>query len=146
MPGAKEVTKAVLDASVAVRWLVMEEGSKQAATLLELPIAWLAPHLLVTEVAAALRRKVVGSEIRPEQAVQATDILVSAIDDGVIELMGDEHIVAAALSLALATQHKLPHCLYLALAERESAALATADDTLRRLAKRQGVALLGNEP
>lgn len=47
-------------------------------------------------------------------------------------------IVSAAMSLALSLRHKVPDCLYLALAQREGAALATADATLQRLAESQG--------
>lgn len=42
------------------------------------------------------------------------------------------------MSLALSLRHKVPDCLYLALAQREGAALATADATLQRLAESQG--------
>jgi len=59
MPGAEaRGATAVLDASVAVRWVVQERGSEEAADLLARPIGWMAPRLMLTEVAAALRRPV----------------------------------------------------------------------------------------
>jgi predicted nucleic acid-binding protein len=137
-----EATAAVLDASVAVRWLVDEIGTAEASALLARPIAWFAPRLIVTEVAAALRRKVAGGIIRSEVAVQALDALLQAVDDGTILLAEDERIVAGALALALSTGQKVPDCLYLALAEREGVGLATADLRLGRLAKDRNIQVI----
>ena len=58
MPPADAPQLVVLDASVAVRWVVEEEGSAEAAELLTRDLTWVAPRLLLTEVASALRRKV----------------------------------------------------------------------------------------
>lgn len=129
----------VLDASVAVRWVVSEKGSDEAAALLDHEFCWLAPRLLLTEVASALRRKAAEGEIGRATASQALDALLQAIADGVVRLAEDERLVAQALLLALSLQHKLPDCLYLALAEREGAALATADTRLGRLAYSRGL-------
>jgi len=71
------VSNAVLDASIAVRWLVPEVGSNAAVALIEKPISWIAPRLLVTEVAAALRRKTEAGELRAELALQAVETLAS---------------------------------------------------------------------
>ena len=139
MPTADRPTLAVLDASVAVRWVVLEQGSEEAAALLSQPVTWVAPRLLVTEVASALRRKVRAGEISPSVASQALGAIVDAIDDGVIQLAEDEHIVDSALTLAITLDRKLPDCLYLALAEREGASLATADRALTRMARTRGV-------
>jgi predicted nucleic acid-binding protein len=57
----------------------------------------------------------------------------------VIRLIEDERVVAQALRLALSLGHKVPDCLYLALAEREGAGLATANARLARLAVSRGV-------
>jgi predicted nucleic acid-binding protein len=101
MPPADAPEVAVLDASVAVRWVVTEEGSAEAVELLERD--------------------------------------VTSVADDVIRVVEDERIVAPALRLALSLGHKVPDCLYLALAEREGASLATADARLARLAASRGV-------
>ena len=49
-------------------------------------------------------------------------------------------VPAVALLLALTLGHRVPDCLYLAVAEREGAALVTADRRLDELARRRGVA------
>lgn len=141
MPGAEIApTTAVLDASVAVRWVVPEQGSEQAAELLTRPISWIAPRLMLTEVAGALRRKVVEGELRAELASQSLEALVRAVEEGTIRLVDDEEVVAAALLLALALGHKVPDCLYVAVAEHEGAGLVTADRRLEDLARRRGIA------
>ncbi|MDQ3439889.1 MAG: type II toxin-antitoxin system VapC family toxin [Planctomycetota bacterium] len=139
MPPADAQQLVVLDASVAVRWVVEEEGSVEAAALLEQELSWITPRLLLTEVASALRRKVVDGALAPGVAGQALDVLLQAVADGVIRLIDDERIIGQALLLAMSLQHKVPDCLYLALAEREGAAIATADDRLSRLARSRAV-------
>lgn len=141
MPPADAPQLVVLDASVAVRWIVEEEGSDQAAALLEQDLTWITPRLLLTEVASALRRKVADEVLEPAVAGQSLDALLQAVADGVIRLVDDERIIGQALLLAVSLQHKVPDCLYLALAEREGASIATADDRLTRLARNRGIAV-----
>ena len=142
MPPVDPPDVVVLDASVAVRWIVQEEGSAEADGLLARDLAWIAPRLLLTEVASALRRKVVRGELPALAAAQSLDALLQAIDDGLVSLAEDEQLVSQALLLALSLEHKLPHCLYLALAEREGASIATADDRLARLARSRDITVL----
>ena len=130
---------AVLDASVAVRWLVAERGSDEAAVLLGRPVGWLAPRLMLTEAAGALRRKTAGGELDATLAAQALDFLVDGAEGGLIHIADDETLVVSALMLAISLKHRVPDCMYLALAEREGAALATADAKLASLAKSRGV-------
>jgi predicted nucleic acid-binding protein len=142
MPPADPVEVVVLDASVAVRWVVDEAGSDEAAALLERDVAWITPRLLLTEAASALRRKVADKALAPAAAAQSLDALLQAVADGVIRLIDDERVIAAALLLAISLQPTVPDCLYLALAERAGAAIATADDRLARLARSRGVDVL----
>lgn len=51
----------------------------------------------------------------------------------------DEAFVASAFTLALTLGHKLPDCLYLAIAERDGLSLGTAEMRLERLARQRGV-------
>jgi predicted nucleic acid-binding protein len=142
MPPADPVQVVVLDASVAVRWVVDEAGSNEAAALLERDVAWITPRLVLTEAASALRRKVVDKALAPAAAAQSLDALLQAIGDGIIRLVEDERIIAPALLLAVSLHHKVPDCLYLALAEREGAGIATADERLARLARSRGINVL----
>lgn len=129
----------VLDASVAVKLVVNEPGTAESVGLIEQPVRWLAPRLLVTEVASALRRKAAGGDLSPIHATSALAALLDAVDDGIIRLAPDEELAPAALTLALTLGHKVPDCVYLALAEREGAVLASADRKLIAAARRRGV-------
>jgi predicted nucleic acid-binding protein len=56
-----------------------------------------------------------------------------------VHLADDEALVQSGLNLALTLGHKVPDCLYLALAEREGALLARADRKLLALARSRGI-------
>lgn len=140
MPGADgEPRVAVLDASVAIRWIVPEPGSREACALLEQPIDWVSPRLILTEAAAALRRKVAAGELLTEEALQSFDAFLGFLADGSVRIANEEEVVRAALILAVAFGHKLPDCVYLALAEHERVGLFTADHRLAALARERGV-------
>ncbi len=66
-------------------------------------------------------------------------MLLQNAKDGSLTFAEDETLILTALALALTAESNLPDCLYLALAEREGAALATADRALARLAERRNV-------
>ena len=140
MPGAEIIPRAtVLDASVAVRLLTMEPGTAEAIALLRRPTRWVAPRLLLTEVAGTLHRKIDERRIHDIAAAEALDVLLNAVERGEIRLAEDERFMAAALMLATLMSHKVADCVYVALAEHEGAALATADRRLASLAERRGV-------
>ena len=143
MPGAEAADVAVVDASVAVKWVVDEPDSEIAATFLKRPIRWIAPRLMLVEAAATLRRKVVQRELRATSAAGSLRALLDAVREGAIRLVEDEQLVDTALLLALELTHKLPDCLYLALAEREGCLLCTADRPLARIARGRRVSVLG---
>jgi predicted nucleic acid-binding protein len=135
MPGADiDFRLAVVDASVVVRWLVPEEGAVEAVALLAQPIDWIAPRLLLTEVASALRRKVESKELSKELALQGLDFVFGAMGRGALRLHRDEAVIRAALNMAFAYRHKVADCLYLALADHADAAIVTADRRLNDVA------------
>lgn len=142
MPGA-EPRGAVLDASVAVKWLVSEPASADAARLIDQAIVWYAPRLLLTECAGALHRKAVAGQIDAVAAIGALRSLLDSIKDRVIQLADDELVVESGLALAFALSHRAADCMYLALAETEGLPLATADFKLATLARRRGIEVLG---
>jgi predicted nucleic acid-binding protein len=140
MPGVEfDVPLAVVDASVVVRWIVPERGAAEALLLLGRSIDWIAPRLMLSEVASALRRKVLEREIGVELAEQGIDFVRGIMNRGALRLHRDEAIIRSALTLALAMQHKVPDCLYLTLAEHTGAGLATADRRLSELAQSRHV-------
>jgi len=136
MPGADpEVRVAVVDASAVVRWIVPERGAIEALALLARPIDWIAPRLMLTEVAAALRRKVESAELSKELALQGLDFVFGVMGRGALRLHRDETVIRAALNLAFTYRHKVADCLYVALAEHVGAAIVTADRRLSDIAE-----------
>jgi predicted nucleic acid-binding protein len=117
----------VVDASVAVKWLLPEPGSTAAQHLLMSEETLSGPSLIRIEVAAALARKARRMEITAQDAEAAGKLWFQSILDGVISLILDEEDLPRALTLSIGLNHPLQDCLYLALAERLGARLVTAD-------------------
>lgn len=134
----------VVDASVAVKWLLPEPGAAAAQRLLTGGDSLLGPGLIRVEVAAAIARKARFGEIDAHDAETAATLWLQAISDGVVGLVPDETDLPQAFKLALALGHPLQDCLYLALAERLGAPLITADEAFVAKAGRShpGVRLL----
>lgn len=140
MAGAEvDFRLAVVDASVVVRWIVPEKGASEALALLARSIDWMAPRLMLSEVAGALRRKVTAGELTAGLAAQGLDFVLGIVARGALRLHRDETVIRSALALSIAHQHKVPDCLYLALAEDTGAGLATADLRLSELARTRRV-------
>jgi predicted nucleic acid-binding protein len=95
---------------------------------------------MLTEVAGALHRKVAAGNLREVLASEALEELLRTVGSGGIRLAQDERVLMAAFALATLLRHRVPDCMYLALAEQESAGLATADHALAALAQRRGIA------
>ena len=117
----------VVDASVAVKWLLPEPGDAAAQELLASEERLVAPALIRTEVAAALARRARFREIEPRDAEAAMGLWLQTLRDSVISLVADEADLVNALGLAVELSHPFEDCLYLALAERLGAPLVTAD-------------------
>lgn len=130
----------VVDASVAVKWVIPEVLSAEADRVRDGDDAVLAPDLLLVEVANALWKKTAAKEISPREADTAFDLLRRSG----IDLRPTAPLLPRALEVARSLGHPVYDCVYLALAEREGMAFVTADRRLlRRLsARRLGVAVV----
>lgn len=121
-PARKPEVPLVVDASVALKWLVEESGSEAALALQGRDLA--APALLRIE-AANLLRTLVRRGVA-EQA-QALDLLALLQRAPVTIIDPDDALEIRALALALDLGHPVYDCIYLALAERMKRTLVTAD-------------------
>lgn len=120
-----------------------EAGSAEAVALIEQPdYLWVAPRLMMTEVAGAISRKVQGRKLPLEVGAQAVNALTKAVEDGFVQLVEDELLTDGAFLLSIELAHLVADCLYLELAARENADLATADMKLASLAAGRGVSVL----
>jgi predicted nucleic acid-binding protein len=117
----------VVDASVAVKWLLPEAGAESAQRLLDSGDGLMGPALIRVEVAAAIARKSRFGEVDRRDAAAAAELWFQSIADGLIALSPDDVDLPRGFRLALELGHPVQDCLYLALAERLGAELFTAD-------------------
>jgi predicted nucleic acid-binding protein len=115
------VTDLVIDASVAIKWVIEEDGTREALSLLKHRL--FAPELLVAECANVLWKKTRRNELTREEARVAAGLLQRAD----IELAPMRALLGPATELAIALDHPAYDCTYLALAESLSCDLVTAD-------------------
>jgi predicted nucleic acid-binding protein len=123
-------TVVVLDASVAVKWVLAEDGS-EAAVALRGQHTFIAPELLLVETANILWRKARQQELTPDEARVAHAVLLAA--DIAIRPM--RSLMATAMRFALALEHPVYDCAYLGLAAAEGVPLVTADRRLARVVR-----------
>ena len=120
----------VVDASIAVKWVVEEEGTSQALALRE-RARLIAPELLVAECANILWKKVQRDELSRDESLLAAQLLETAE----IELLPTRSLLGPATRIAIELDHPAYDCLYLALAVEQDCRFVTAD---RRLLRKPG--------
>ena len=113
----------VVDASVAVKWLIAEEDADIADRLAASGQELHAPRLMASEAANVLWRKARLGEIARAEAGAAMALLT----DMPVRWNDDETVGADAVRLALALDHPVYDCVYLALAHRIGATVVTED-------------------
>jgi predicted nucleic acid-binding protein len=129
----------VVDASVAVKWVVPELLSDEAAQLLAGDEDLIAPDLLEVEAANALWKKTMRRELSGREADRALGLLH---ESGLV-LRPTRPLLPRAAAIARRLSHPVYDCVYLALAETERAPLVTADERLAsRLRRKFGVRIV----
>jgi predicted nucleic acid-binding protein len=116
------VTTTVIDASVAVKWVLRETGSDAADALLD-DHDLIAPALWLVESGNALWRRARIGEITADEAKARLSELRNA---PVVSLAIEPH-VEQALDLAVELGHPVYDCLYLTVALRHRTQMVTAD-------------------
>jgi predicted nucleic acid-binding protein len=120
------VTAYVVDASVAVKWLVYEESSDIAVAFARSNNSFVTPRMIVTEVANALARKAIQGAISSEDAKQQFMKLPYFFD----EIFSVDDLVANALYNACQFRHPIYDLIYVEAARRRGIQLVTADQRL----------------
>jgi predicted nucleic acid-binding protein len=115
----------VIDASIAIKWVVEEAGTAQALALRQ-GSRLIAPELLVAECTNILWKKVQRDELTKGEALLAARLLQGAE----IELLPTRSSLEAATRLAIELDHPAYDCLYLALAVENDCPFVTADERL----------------
>jgi predicted nucleic acid-binding protein len=111
----------VIDASVALKWVLDEPGQEAADALLDEELV--APSLMLIEAANALWRRSRRGEISGEEARER----LAELQGAPVTIVPIEHDLLAAADLANTLGHPVYDCLYLALALRENTHVVTAD-------------------
>ena len=121
------MTTLVIDASIAIKWVVEEEGTSDALAL-KGRARLAAPDLLVPECANILWKKVQRKELSKEEALLAASLLARSD----IELFPMRAMLEPASRLAIELDHPAYDCVYLVLAAANGWRLVTADERLLR--------------
>ena len=122
---------AVVDASVAVKWVVQESGSDRARSLAQARLE--APDLLPVECANILWKKVRVGDLAQREATDRLDLLLRAP----VVLVGSRELLDSALRLSFDLGHPVYDCLYLALALQRRFPLVAADERLAKAARKR---------
>jgi predicted nucleic acid-binding protein len=125
--------QAVLDASVAAKLFVREEGSELARTIAG-AMDLFAPVLILAELANLLWKRLRRGDVTYDDAVRALDQFPA-----IAELADLDGLAQPAFDLSVRLSHPAYDCFYLALAQARKLPMITADrrlltrvDALRR--------------
>ena len=118
----------VVDASVALRWCFQLNGSDRAEELLRSHDRLIAPDLVIAEITNAAWKFAIFDRMTAESARSAVREVVKAFE----ELVPTSVLKDRALAIAIELRHPAYDCFYLALAERSTSLLVTADERLIR--------------
>lgn len=117
----------VVDASVAVKWILPEPFSEEAETLLSAHIVRIAPEHLLVEVGQVLLRAVRAGAIPLDDAREAVASLPQFV-----QVLPTHRLATHAMEVAVRVGCTNYDALYVAAAERWEAVLVTADRRLER--------------
>jgi predicted nucleic acid-binding protein len=125
----------VVDTSVAVKWVVPDDetegGTDAALALLEEGL--LAPDLLLAEFGNVMWKKLRRGQIEVQQAFDALRILPT-----IVSVVPTGPYLDKAFEIAVALDHPVYDCIYLALAINEDCRMVTADRAFKASAERAG--------
>ncbi len=121
----------VIDASVAIKWVIYEPDRDLAYALLDGSL--IAPDLMLIECANALRSRVARG------SMAATDVepAWATICEAPVRISAAAECLGEALALGLALEHPVYDCIYLALAIASGCRVVTADRRFRTAVRRE---------
>jgi predicted nucleic acid-binding protein len=119
------MTRYVVDSNVVAKWFVVEDLTDEALRLNQAQHQFLAPDLLLLEVAQILLKKWRRSAFDLEDVRPIVDFMAARF-----ELRPSVSLLPRALDLAVAHQRSVYDALYLTVAVAENCSFVTADRTL----------------
>jgi predicted nucleic acid-binding protein len=121
----------VVDASVIMKWIIPEAGSREAVALQGQIL--IAPSVWFAEVANGLWRHALRGELSLKDSARLLDEVATAP----INTVDSKDDMRTALSLAIELVHPIYDCIYLALALREHTHVVTADMRFANLVRKR---------
>lgn len=123
----------VVDASVAVKWVVLEEGRAEALRRTAgVPLS--APDFVLVEAANILWKKVRRKELNRDQAHMGAEFIRAAFQS----LIPASDLIEDAASISFDIDHPVYDCMYLACARQLGFSLLTADQKLAQRSEAAG--------
>jgi predicted nucleic acid-binding protein len=113
----------VVDASVAAKWFLVEEGMAEADILSRSGMRLIAPSFVLVELSSIIWKHSLRGVFDADQAAQIMLKAPHFFD----ELVAESGLLGMALDLACMYRHPVYDCLYLALALERDCRLVTAD-------------------
>lgn len=120
------MTLLVVDASVAAKWVLVEEYTDAALRLLDVDFDLIGPDLLLLELASVLRKKARRDEI----TVEGGRLMLQAIRRAPLQLQPSDPLLEPAWEIASEFDRGIYDCIYLALAAASGSRMVTADRKL----------------
>ncbi|MBX3500429.1 MAG: type II toxin-antitoxin system VapC family toxin [Alphaproteobacteria bacterium] len=120
------MTELVIDASVAIKWLVPEDLRQEALALVRMEFELTAPDILIPEIGNIAWKK----QVRGEIDLQQGQLIGNRIGAYFHEIVPSASVISSALDIAIALKHPIYDCFYLACARQRRAPLVTADARL----------------
>lgn len=124
----------IVDASVATAWFVSMATSRTALPVRNRP-SLAAPELLKVELTSSLLKYVRAGVLEPAVLPEAIEEIGNLVEHWFFDAI----LLPEATRIALAHNHKIYDCLYLALAMQQRGPLATADRKLAALANKLSI-------
>ena len=122
----------VVDANVAAKWFLPEQGARAAARLLSKRYRLIAPDLIRIEVANIMWKLARRGALSPDEAAQ----IVAQFQAMPVQIHDSGPLLSSATEIALETNITVYDALYVALALEHDTACITADQRLVRSLER----------
>jgi len=116
----------VLDSSAALKAVLPQADKPHFQSLLRKEDC-ISPSLFLSEIASALWKEVRFNNLSPKIANGLQPLIYD-----MTEIIPDADLVQEALSIALANEHSVYDCLFIALSRQKNIPILTADEKMKR--------------
>jgi predicted nucleic acid-binding protein len=118
------VTSFVVDANVAIKWVLTEIYTDNASRLLSNSYTLFVPDFFFSEIGNILWKQVRFKLLTPEEAQWSYHQIVITP----LQIYQSQLLVPLGLDIAIRTQQAVYDCVYLALAVQQKCQMVTADE------------------